>query len=49
MEQQYEKLKNLLDDNNTSDETKEAIRKILEDEQKLHERLAKELEQIIKK
>lgn len=45
----YNNLKELLADPNTSDDTKEAIRKILADEKELHEKLAEDLDKALKK
>jgi hypothetical protein len=49
MEKLFEDLKILLDNPNTSSDTKEAIRKMLGDEKHRQERLTKELEEILKK
>lgn len=49
MEKLFEDLKILLDSPSTSDETKEAIRKMLDDEKNRQERLINELGKILKR
>ncbi len=48
MKKLFEGLEKLIHDPNTSEETKEAIKKLLEDEIQRQQSLAEELEKIIK-
>ncbi len=49
MEKLFEDLKQLLDNPDTSWETKEAVKKMIEDQKSRHVRLANELDQILKR
>lgn len=49
MDKLFQGLKKLLDDPKTSLETKEAIRKMLQDEKERQQRLARDLDKIIRK
>jgi len=48
MDKIYEDLVKLLDNPDTSDETKEAIKKLIEDEKNRHQQLSNSLENILK-